>query len=101
MNYDMNMDTTIVYEEANNILKLTDSNSDFKTLIDEMIKLVNDMEYFWISNSQVETVNELINSLNYLKSLQSSINNVANISLKISKSRESLENKISKLLSNL
>lgn len=101
MAFNLDMDTSVVSECANNILKATDDNSNYKNIINDMEKLINDLNLFWVSNSQVKTANELIESLNNLKFLQSDINATAKLSLDISHKRDELEKKISELINNL
>ena len=100
MKYDLDMDTDVVLECANIILKETDASSNYKQLIDELVTQTYNLSDFWVSTSQVKTANELIASLNSLKSLQATLNLVAGTTRSIAESRNELEKKISTLVND-
>lgn len=100
MKYDLDMDTDVVLECANIVLKETDASSDFKQLIDDLVTQTYNLSNFWVSTSQVKTANELIASLNSLKALQATLNLVASATRTIAESRNELEKKISTLVND-
>lgn len=98
MKYDLDMDISVVYECSNEILKYTDSKSDYTSIINELIKEVNNLKDFWISQSEEKTANKLIESLNELRNLQTRINDTASVARMIAESRNEVEKKIIKII---